>query len=108
MSLILRYHFSVTSTHLLSSRIYSTFYIFHVGYYCTLQIQKRVHIISWISKMYSLTASIRYCLKAKQSMHVPFFVVDNSFQNHHYTTKRPKHINNSPHIDCDPILFRLT
>ena len=31
MSLTLRYHFSVTST-LMSSRSYSTFKIFHVGY----------------------------------------------------------------------------
>ena len=42
----------------MSSHIYNTFYIFHVGYYYNCQIEKRVHIISWISKINLSTASM--------------------------------------------------
>ena len=64
----------------------------------------RAHIISWISKIYYPTASIRYCLKAKKSIIVPFFVVQNSFQSNHYTTKRLKRSDNFLYFDCDRLL----
>ena len=88
---------------ILHCRICDMFYIFQVGYYYTWQIQESTNYILDFQNIFS-NSIYPLLLKAKQSMHLSFFVVF-CFQNYQYTTKRSKRINNYPYIDCHPTLI---